>query len=80
MMDDNGNPDSPHPRGWTADIRPGALDAEGFPAPAGMDPRSRPWPPPAPRIPRTRGDGPRGDDDEKRLAEDSPHPRGWTLE
>ena len=70
--------DSPHTRGWTPHEVACDVGGPGFPAHAGMDPWN-----PAPdtsgsRIPRTRGDGPRGcmtlavDD------EDSPHTRGWT--
>ena len=70
--------DSPHPRGWTPDMRDAGFAAEGFPAPAGMDPwraRRRPartW------IPRTRGDGPRSRVPPRAHALDSPHPQGWT--
>ena len=51
---------------------------DGFPAPAGMDPRcgrprrARAW------IPRTRGDGPVLRSARARGKRDSPHPRGWT--
>ena len=49
---------SPRPRGWTAPAHRLLLRAEGFPAPAGMDPRPRARTP-APRwLPRARGDGP----------------------
>ena len=70
--------DSPHPRGWTLSIQ--ALDGAlpGFPAPAGMDPHRRPRRTPRPRIPRTRGDGPRVDGVLVGVGLDSPHPRGWT--
>ena len=69
---------SPHTRGWTraaGHVTPGD---RGFPAHAGMDPRSRTRPDAPGWLPRTRGDGPArvigarlGD-----LA--SPHTRGWT--
>ena len=75
---DDDEQDSPHARGWTPDRRQADIDAEGFPARAGMDRRpgassSRSW-----RIPRTRGDGPdaRGRMSARRT--DSPHARGWT--
>ena len=71
--------DSPHPRGWTPGRARCRKCLDGFPAPAGMDPRRtlplrrRGW------IPRTRGDGPVRERFEIRKAGDSPHPRGWTL-
>ena len=70
--------DSPHPRGWTLIGSSVKLVAGGFPAPAGMDPRS-----PGPgldrdRIPRTRGDGPGCPVVVDEASMDSPHPRGWT--
>ena len=72
--------DSPHPRGWTL-LRPhGPAPAVGFPAPAGMDLRQSHGPRQHPRIPRTRGDGPRSLRSRMRSRADSPHPRGWTLE
>ena len=71
--------DSPHPRGWTrAWTRMDALNA-GFPAPAGMDRGRRRPARGSPRIPRTRGDGPRSDSARARFLSDSPHPRGWTF-
>ena len=51
--------DSPHPRGWTARVRLPEDALRGFPAPAGMDPGRTCWSAIGPRIPRTRGDGPR---------------------
>ena len=71
-------PASPHPRGWTHDALHRTAPPGGFPAPAGMDPRSRRGRRRTSRLPRTRGDGPGAprvmDDD----AQASPHPRGWT--
>ena len=71
--------DSPHPRGWTV---PEVLDdgaVEGFPAPAGMDPPTISDSEMAPRIPRTRGDGPVRSKSMAWPLTDSPHPRGWTV-
>ena len=70
--------DSPHPRGWTPIASGAAHGLTGFPAPAGMDPRHRPYPSRPGRIPRTRGDGPRSWQSACTPAADSPHPRGWT--
>ena len=71
---------SPHPRGWTLGRVQVELAAVGFPAPAGMDPK---WPrcwPARRRLPRTRGDGPKGLAEVSTLIPASPHPRGWTRE
>ena len=70
--------DSPHPRGWTREHDRIEADAEGFPAPAGMDRRSRRLSRPRGRIPRTRGDGPSSPSSAIAATRDSPHPRGWT--
>ena len=70
--------DSPHPRGWTPCCCAMPFPADGFPAPAGMDPRSSRRPRPRPRIPRTRGDGPTPTAGWRSSSRDSPHPRGWT--
>ena len=69
---------SPHTRGWTLDHPIYDLPAEGFPAHAGMDPRSESPAARSPRLPRTRGDGPGpvGAAGERERA--SPHTRGWT--
>ena len=71
--------DSPHPRGWT----PGSIGDQpgspGFPAPAGMDPATSAGAGGPRRIPRTRGDGPRGGGLVDAHRGDSPHPRGWTV-
>ena len=71
---------SPHTRGWTLSPLARLGVVRGFPAHAGMDPgtvaragRSR-------RLPRTRGDGPRGRARPAGAPEASPHTRGWTLE
>ena len=49
------------------------------PARAGMDPRFRPTAPRPNRFPRTRGDGPVGDQGIVRLKPFPPHARGWTV-
>ena len=69
---------SPHTRGWTVGGRPPRRSRDGFPAHAGMDPRTRARCRCTRRLPRTRGDGP-----EVRIREGlnpvaSPHTRGWT--
>ena len=71
---------SPHPRGWT---RGHTLDSgypDGFPAPAGMDPRPDDARLQHARLPRTRGDGPIGRGMSGSDQRASPHPRGWTPE
>ena len=73
-------PASPHPRGWTLRWVPGVAAHEGFPAPAGMDPRPQHQPRPPLRLPRTRGDGPVSTAPAWMPAKASPHPRGWTPE
>ena len=70
--------DSPHPRGWTPCSPHDLRRSFGFPAPAGMDRPGRRRRGLHPRIPRTRGDGPCTGRRAPILAEDSPHPRGWT--
>ena len=70
--------DSPHPRGWTLHAPVLHAPVLGFPAPAGMDPPSCRLRRSAPRIPRTRGDGPGWDTAVENIVPDSPHPRGWT--
>ena len=69
---------SPHTRGWTR--RPVVLPhAEaGFPAHAGMDPRTRTRASRRPRLPRTRGDGPVPGGCSVSADVASPHTRGWT--
>ena len=69
---------SPHTRGWTRWIllRPAAIP--GFPAHAGMDPRSPCSRPAARWLPRTRGDGPLYPERTRRETQASPHTRGWT--
>ena len=71
------NPDSPHPRGWTARCRGPGCAARGFPAPAGMDPGLAIRLVELCGIPRTRGDGPGTFLRRLPRAPDSPHPRGF---
>ena len=70
--------DSPHARGWTRAGRSEGADQHGFPARAGMDPGHRSAHQSAPRIPRTRGDGPSKRTLRAFRRQDSPHARGWT--
>ena len=70
--------DSPHARGWTRVMVEEFRGLVGFPARAGMDPRSRRCGRPWMWIPRTRGDGPRTTAALAGGATDSPHARGWT--
>ena len=74
-----GQADSPHPRGWTVGVHQRAGKVDGFPAPAGMDPQHPGQLAPPAGIPRTRGDGPRSKAGELLRQWDSPHPRGWTV-
>ena len=69
---------SPHTRGWTRGVggQPGGHG--GFPAHAGMDPVPPPPLPARPRLPRTRGDGPRAPLIRLARYPASPHTRGWT--
>ena len=70
---------SPHTRGWTAGVAAFLFGDAGFPAHAGMDPRtSRRWTKPR-RLPRTRGDGPPAVTRTPCPWRASPHTRGWTL-
>ena len=70
--------DSPRSRGWTPGRDEVAAGVEGFPALAGMDPRSgsssrgKCW------IPRARGDGPAAGRPPGGGLWDSPRSRGWT--
>ena len=69
---------SPHTRGWTADPARRIRRPRGFPAHAGMDPRSSSASSSSTRFPRTRGDGPGGDHRHRVARRVSPHTRGWT--
>ncbi len=70
---------SPHPRGSTLAARWLGQDLGGFPAPAGIDPRTTAAPPAASRLPRTRGDRPMALRISAVGIGASPHPRGSTL-
>ena len=69
---------SPHTRGWTLSPPGWAGSKRGFPAHAGMDPRSPASGSAAPRLPRTRGDGPYQAYVGQPEPAASPHTRGWT--
>ena len=69
---------SPHTRGWTGGQPLRAEGRRGFPAHAGMDPPRATRQTGAPRLPRTRGDGPAAADLDAALERASPHTRGWT--
>ena len=71
---------SPHTRGWTRGEVEVRVRLEGFPAHAGMDPSHGTGAPPANRLPRTRGDGPRNGNRVTLLWKASPHTRGWTRD
>ena len=70
---------SPPTRGWTLWQPNQRHCLAGFPAHAGMDPRTRTPRKRCTRFPRPRGDGPLGHHDLAILAEVSPPTRGWTL-
>ena len=69
---------SPHTRGWTHSSRLARRHQRGFPAHAGMDLAPAAPGPPASRLPRTRGDGPRYVLQGRIAERASPHTRGWT--
>ena len=69
---------SPHTRGWTGGARTVVVRPLGFPAHAGMDPRSHRPGPCARGLPRTRGDGPSALASYSSPPGASPHTRGWT--
>ena len=70
--------DSPRSRGWTAAGAARHAVVRGFPALAGMDPRSGGTSRRCPRIPRARGDGPWRRTARQWMSRDSPRSRGWT--
>ena len=70
---------SPHTRGWTVGVVAPDAERGGFPAHAGMDPPCGRTRFVAPRLPRTRGDGPRLSDGTLISRRASPHTRGWTV-
>ena len=69
---------SPHTRGWTAAQRQVVDQILGFPAHAGMDLARGRSGVRAPRLPRTRGDGPDSRSLRAGRPAASPHTRGWT--
>ena len=69
----------PHPRGWTRPVSWPFAGILGSPAPAGMDPELIRPGCLAPRLPRTRGDGPGTGQNFDAVNEAPPHPRGWTF-
>ena len=69
---------SPHTRGWTRRDGRATGRGEGFPAHAGMDLRRIAVSRDLAGLPRTRGDGPVTSGSRERVAEASPHTRGWT--
>ena len=71
---------SPHTRGWTAVPAVRRGQGRGFPAHAGMDRRRCRAAARRRRLPRTRGDGPRGDAEPRLSDLASPHTRGWTQD
>ena len=70
---------SPHTRGWTPLGGPRRRLRQGFPAHAGMDHKKMRLRPAAPRLPRTRGDGPVRTSNVSTSSAASPHTRGWTA-
>ena len=71
---------SPHTRGWTRLGQPVDRRTDGFPAHAGMDPRSTSSAAWSSGFPRTRGDGPVLERLPRLERMVSPHTRGWTSE
>ena len=69
----------PHTRGWTPMVNAIGSPPRGSPAHAGMDPSSGSATIRRPRLPRTRGDGPRRKVAGSVAAPAPPHTRGWTL-
>ena len=69
---------SPHTRGWTPLRRCAGDRRDGFPAHAGMDPRTAQRKRHRARLPRTRGDGPASVCGSRGGYRASPHTRGWT--
>ena len=70
---------SPPTRGWTLGLGVEPAHEHGFPAHAGMDPRSAPTDRRRRRLPRPRGDGPPADVSGTLQGKASPPTRGWTC-
>ena len=70
---------SPPTRGWTRPDNSNRHRGQGFPAHAGMDPRSHHAPYASRRFPRPRGDGPSLLEGTVRRLVVSPPTRGWTV-
>ena len=68
----------PHARGWTRRGGTVLQGRAGSPARAGMDPSGPPSRDRCPRLPRTRGDGPRPGTCPGGTRPAPPHARGWT--
>ena len=68
----------PHPRGWSRQYGRPPPAGMGSPAPAGMVPRSVRKLYSRGGFPRTRGDGPAGQQPVRIFLEVPPHPRGWS--
>ena len=71
---------SPRSRGWTRSDGAARGAGPGFPALAGMDPSATSRSSAPTRLPRARGDGPRGLLVERTYAVASPRSRGWTRQ
>ena len=69
---------SPPTRGWTSERSAHRHPRSGFPAHAGMDPRSRSSRSPSRWFPRPRGDGPKTEVVDALAELVSPPTRGWT--
>ena len=69
---------SPRTRGWTPSVLSRLKPERGFPAHAGMDPRSTFSRRAQERLPRARGDGPTSPHCEVEPVVASPRTRGWT--
>ena len=69
---------SPHTRGWTLNSPTIEHLCAGFPAHAGMDPRTYGTTCSSCGLPRTRGDGPADSSHQSAGEMASPHTRGWT--
>ena len=69
----------PHTRGWTVLEIIECAKSYGSPAHAGMDLMNDRENTNKERLPRTRGDGPKGTRSERARYQAPPHTRGWTV-